>query len=132
MNAFKKELAGILLDSNQTIIAMQHLVEEMDYVLKNWENQKLSEDYFGGWGMFLEAFYNLLGADIQKSVDFDVITVDNIIFSDSVKEKTRLYIFLTKYFDYDIGKDSLFDSIEGNSQEKYIEFYNSLEKEIFA
>ena len=131
MNAFKKELAGILLDSNQTISAMQHVVEEMDSVLKNWANQ-ISDDYFGGWGMFLEAFYNLLGADIQKSVDFDVITFDNIVFNDSVKERTRLYIFLTKYFDYDTGKDSLFDSIEGNTQEKYIEFYNSLEKEIFA
>lgn len=132
MNAFKKELAGILLDSNQTTIAMQHVVEEMDYVLKNWENQLFPGYSFNGWGMFLEAFYDLLGADIQRSVDFDVITFDNIIFNDSVKERTRLYIFLTKYYDYDIGKVRLFESIEGNTQEKYIEFYNSLEKEIFA
>ena len=131
MNAFKKELAGILLDSNQTIIAMQHVVEEMDYVLENLGYQ-LSEDTFGGWDMFLEAFYNMLGADIQKSVDFDVITFDNIIFSDSVKEKTRLHIFLTKYYGNDMGEDILFDSIEGDTQEKYIEFYKSLEKEILA
>ena len=130
MNAFKKELAGILLDSNQTISAMQNVVEEIDYVLKNWESQ--TSEYSFGWCLFLEAFYNLLGADIQKSVDFDVITFDNIIFNDSVKERTRLYIFLTKYYDYGIGKQGLFDSIEGSAKESYVEFYNSLEKEIFA
>ena len=131
MNAFKKELAGILLDSNQTISAMQHVVEEMDYVLKNWGNQ-ISEDYFDGWVMFLVAFYNLLGADIQKSVDiYDEENICNISF-ESIKEKTRLYISLTKYQDYDVGKQRLFDSIEGSARESYVEFYNSLEKEIFA
>ena len=132
MNAFKKELAGILLDSNQTIIAMQNVVEEMDYVLKNWENQLFQEYSFDGWGMFLGAFYNLLGADIQESVDiYDEADICNISF-ESIKEKTRLYIFLTKWQDYDIGKQYLFDSIEGSAKESYVEFYESLEKEIFA
>ena len=131
MNAFKKELAGILLDSNQTISAMQHVVEEMDYVLKNLGNQ-ISEDYFDGWVMFLVAFYNLLGADIQESVDiYDEENICNISF-ESIKEKTRLYISLTKYQDYDIGKQRLFDSIEGSAKESYVEFYETLEKEIFA
>ena len=53
MNAFKKEFAAKLLDVDQSDMAYEQIVSDMDEVLSNRTRQERYSDSYSGWYLFL-------------------------------------------------------------------------------
>ena len=114
MNAFKKELAGMLLDSDESFEAMEQIVSSMDEVFTNLAKQIDYKDTFSVWISFMAGIAYNLGEKIRETClneDMEVyegakplidamillekITdteYDNMVFDD-INEKYKMYYF---------------------------------------
>jgi len=122
MNAFKKELAGMLLDDHDSYRAMEQVVNNMDDVFKNMTLQK---DYTDSYSMWYK-FFNLLAMHFVGMIQMQCYD-ETVEASEDVKNMMRLFILLesageTQY------EEMLYDDINDNYRKTYDEIKESLLK----
>lgn len=122
MNAFKKELAGMLLDDHDSYRAMEQVVNNMDDVFKNMTLQKDYTDYYSMWYSFL----NLLAMHFVEMIQRQCYD-DNVEASEDVKNMMKLFILLesageTQY------EEMLCDYINENYRKTYDEIKEGILK----
>ena len=122
MNAFKKELAGMLLDESQLLRSTGQIIRDMDYIFKNHSMQIEHPETMIVWDMFLWDLMHSFMADVQERC---------ILESQEIDEETKnildLVILLNRYFDTD---DSVQDMVLENTNESFVEYYEKRKKEL--
>ena len=122
MNAFKKELAGMLLDNSQLLRSTKQIIQGMDYVFKNYSLQIEPAETMIVWDMFIWDLMHFFAADVQERC---------ILESQEIDEQTKnifdLVILLNRYFDAD---GSVKDMLRDNTNENFIEYYEARQKEL--
>ena len=119
MNAFKKELAGMLLNDNDSWIAMEQVVRSIDEVLSNWTWQERCGDSYTGWSEFLGVLASEFVSKIQ-----DCNILGDREPSDAVKEKMRLFIGIEKVAESEF-EETLLDGLNEEYVKAYYEIKNS-------
>ena len=122
MNAFKKELAGMLLDDSQLLRSTEQIIHGMDYVFKNHSLQIGHPKTMIVWDMFLWDLMHSFTADIQERCVLEGQEID-----EQTKNILDLVILLNRYFDAD---DSVQDMLRDNTNENFIEYYEARQKEL--
>jgi len=122
MNAFKKELAGMLLDDHDSYRAMEQVVNNMDDVFKNMTLQKDYTDSYSMWYRFL----NLLAMHFVGMIRMECYD-ETVEASENAKNMMRLFILLesageTQY------EEMLYDDINDNYRKTYDEIKESILK----
>ena len=115
MNAFKKELAGMLLDSKQVFDSMGQVVSGMDEIFTNLSMQI---DYKDGWSMW-ETFISSLAACLCDKISGTCITEEMEVF-EGAKGMIDTFILLEKA----IGSEyecMLIDGVNDNYAKYYID-----------
>jgi hypothetical protein len=122
MNAFKKELAGMLLDDHDSDRAMEQVVNNMDDVFKNMTLQKDYTDSYSMWYTFLNQLTMHFVYMIQRQC-YD----DDVEASEDVKTMMKVFILLesageTQY------EEMLYDDINDSYRKTYDEIKESILK----
>lgn len=122
MNAFKKELAGMLLDDHDSYRAMEEVVNNMDDVFKNMTLQKDCTDSYSMW----YSFFNLLAMHFAGMIQKQCYD-DKVEASEDVKNMMKLFILIesageTQY------EEMLYDDINDSYRKTYDEIKESILK----
>ena len=115
MNAFKKELAGMLLDSKQTFDSMEQIVSGMDEIFTNLSLQIDYKDETAIW----ETFISSLAACLCDKIVATCISEDMDVWEGS-KSMIDIFILLEKA----VGSEYECMLVDGVN-DKYAEYYIS-------
>ena len=118
MNAFKKELAGMLLDDSQSFRAMVKVVSDIDEVFANKTAQNRSGDNYSEWYTFLGALAMEMVSKIQKGC-----IADEQLPTEDDKSKMELFVLLEKAAGTQF-EDMLYDELNDGFLEVYNEIKN--------